>query len=603
MSERLSAVTCPSDNSRAVEATNPADAHCKEAKRKASNTFHDFTNKLKELLDPLRSTTLTKKSDRDAACDDVNKFVSQKADEMRAILNKVVKEFTVLGDQIVVACTVAEVSTMPELMDSVVAQTEQIAQLTRNENEMREELEGTAHEHNNLRAECDDLRRNERVTNPDVDEEMAELRRQNAQLQHSIAQLEKTVAQLQEGAADEEMSQSEKDLQYMKRVLKRKEETRASGMSPGAHVKSVLSRKAYSPPRSLAGSAGDLSMRTAIDHTAPTREKLAGMEMMVGMGMTMLLPLKPFTGKQGKGQLKWQDFEDRFLARFDLTVIDGKRAIVLLKEHLLDEALECYKQIPRLVIDKGDINHVLGHMREKMEKRSRFHLVEKNDRWSKLETGARTLTKFFLELETLAKEIFGDGPVCQQQMVQKLMQLMRSSRQMTHIMELYETDDTDYESMKQLLLRHEFLEKKEEKLGEQSKKPHSFNTQNAHTLIGSGQAPNGYSNDRQSPRNHSKGGSGDVRAHGYGNHRGKNFHSGGNGNGYGGANKGTGAQFAMRPQQQIPYQPRPPMNANAHSAAQQTTLMSQTVAPQTQPNNGGQDFRMGASNSNQQTRY
>ena len=46
------------------DAMNPAEAHCKEAARRAQQIVDEMGSKLAEMLAPIRSTTLTKKRRR-----------------------------------------------------------------------------------------------------------------------------------------------------------------------------------------------------------------------------------------------------------------------------------------------------------------------------------------------------------------------------------------------------------------------------------------------------------------------------------------------------------------------------------------------------------
>ena len=448
-----------------VEAENPAASGCREWKEEMVKLRKEMVEGVSELLKECRVQKLITQLERDSAANAVLDFVNGKLTEAKVVDEKYRKEYGELGEFVKLLCDVCEKKEYAEIMTYVTdtrTAAGELEQVKAELEEMKGQVTTVVREKEEMESELAALREAVECAHQQTGEsvetvsQLNALRAENVQLRAKLKELERSM-----GEKEETKSRHGDVLNQAREAKRRFEEMRKSASLVGSKGGGNGSRekKEESPPKGEYGSERAESSFGEGTVDRPSGEGATTQAMMVAMGMSMLIPMSPYDGKSN-----WTDFHDRFTTRFNASVLGGKQTIILLKENLRGEALAAFKEISREVIERGDIETVFAHMRERMEKKTRYHLVEKNDKWNTLVIGNMKLQDFFLKLEKLSKDIFGDGDMCERQRVQKLLQITRESKDIAEIMELYERDEAGYTAMKDFMIRKDFLRSNEKAL-------------------------------------------------------------------------------------------------------------------------------------------
>ncbi|KAF8366768.1 hypothetical protein PRIPAC_84597 [Pristionchus pacificus] len=164
---------------------------------------------------------------------------------------------------------------------------------------------------------------------------------------------------------------------------------------------------------------------------------------------TRLPPMKVYSGRKEE----FEDFRVAFEIRYGDE--DKKTAVALLREVLVGEAKEEYRNIPEGTKKEG-AKACLDYLEKRLSEESPFYKIESEQKMRDQRLNGRTVAKVCEEVEKWVCKLHKDEERKEERRVTQIMSLYKATPEYIKLLELFESGES-YQAMKDHLIRVEFI--------------------------------------------------------------------------------------------------------------------------------------------------
>uniref|UniRef100_A0A8R1Z0V9 RNA-directed DNA polymerase n=1 Tax=Pristionchus pacificus TaxID=54126 RepID=A0A8R1Z0V9_PRIPA len=164
---------------------------------------------------------------------------------------------------------------------------------------------------------------------------------------------------------------------------------------------------------------------------------------------TRLPPMKVYSGRKEE----FEDFRVAFEIRYGDE--DKKTAVALLREVLVGEAKEEYRNIPEGTKKEG-AKACLDYLEKRLSEESPFYKIELEQKMRDQRLNGRTVAKVCEEVEKWVNKLHKDEERKEERRVTQIMSLYKATPEYIKLLELFESGES-YQAMKDHLIRVEFI--------------------------------------------------------------------------------------------------------------------------------------------------